>query len=181
MKTGILVHGYNLNAENWMDVAWGRPLDQLGRVPRAVLLAAQMDVDIMVFGTGASQRDGVKEGEWTIRYLMDHFEKLSDFSCFSSIDLASLQSEIAGVALAELGSTNTDTESAADGKIFCERGMECILVVSSPDHIFRCHKLMYVALTGLGTMRLRRNLFAVGSDVSYRQGRLVEDVKIDER
>lgn len=185
-KTGILVHGYNLNADNWMDVAWGRPPDQLGRVPRAVLLAAEMGVDVMVFGTGASERDGVKEGEWTIRYLLDHFGQLSDFPLFWETNLASLEQEISQAAVPELTSRRTSEEAQAASSVFVELNAERVFVVSSPDHIFRCHLNMYAALTQLSKDRpvareLRRDLFAVASDVPYRKGRLVEEVVIDER
>ena len=34
MKTGILVHGCNLGAENWRHIAWGDPPDDFGAVLR---------------------------------------------------------------------------------------------------------------------------------------------------
>ena len=57
MKTGVLVHGCNLNIENWRHVAWGDPPNEPGRIPQGLLVACQFQAECIVFGTGASKKE----------------------------------------------------------------------------------------------------------------------------
>src|SRR5262245_51783312 len=85
MKTVILVHGCHLGAYDWRGIAWGHAgKQQLGRIPRAVLSVLHDKAELMVFGTGASQKsvdmNGTsvmkREGEYTRDYMLGHFEDL---------------------------------------------------------------------------------------------------------
>ena len=90
MKTGVLVHGCNLNIENWRHVAWGDPPDLPGRIPQGVLAALTFNAEVIVFGTGASRKvfrlgDSEKSGqelaeaEYSLEYLRVHFSNLARF------------------------------------------------------------------------------------------------------
>lgn len=138
MKTGVLVHGFHLQAENWENIVWGKPPFWLGRVPKGVLVALEEKADIMVFGTGASEKDGKKEAEYTKDYLLEYFSKLANFSAFSGINLAKAKKTIEEVIRTEVRSQNTAQEIQFAGKIFDGVGVERIILVSSPVHIPRC-------------------------------------------
>jgi hypothetical protein len=179
MKTGVLVHGCHLDALNWRGIMWGHPPEELGRIPKGVYVALQENADMMIFGTGASERDGKKEGDFTHDFLMDHFGELGGFSCFEGVDLAAARSRISAVAQTECRSRNTREEIAEAVRIFVERDVEKIILVSSPTHISRCLRDALVLFQNPELIHLRRHLFAAASDTNFLGGR-VEDVVIFE-
>ena len=157
MKTGVLVHGCNLNIENWRHVAWGDPPNQLGRIPQGLLVAAQTDAEVIVFGTGASkkkfqlgesEKTGVEltEAEYSLEYLRIYFDKLSRFDVLrNQIPDLSTQERISLFAdkilsrtVLDVQSMNTVEEIENAGTIFAEHGVEEVFLVSSPSHIVRC-------------------------------------------
>ena len=151
MKTGVLVHGCNLNIENWRHVAWGDPPNQLGRIPQGILVAAQTNADVIVFGTGASQKtfrlgesdktgQVLSEAEYSLEYLKIHFSSLAKFDPLKS-RIPELANEASSKELADamfdkirldVESMNTVEEIANAGKIFAELGVEQAILVSSP-------------------------------------------------
>jgi hypothetical protein len=163
MKTGILIHGCNLNIENWRHVAWGDPPDQLGRIPHGVLMAKQMDAAVIVFGTGASAKEfelGVNpspgkklvEAVYSLEYLTQHFDSLRKFPAFQegfatgdgsnepdgdSEWRAFRESTLSKIVL-DTNSENTTGEIVEAANIFIEHKVERVVLVSSPSHIVRC-------------------------------------------
>lgn len=179
MKTGILVHGCHLGALNWRGIMWGHPPDQLGRIPKAVAVALQEDAEVLIFGTGASEKNNKKEGEYTRDFMFEHFSELKEFSYFHDIDLVNVRSNFLNISRAECRSQNTREEMKEAGKIFSELGTERVILVSSPTHISRCIRDALDVFKGEKYWSLRENLFATASDTSYLGGR-VEDVVIFE-
>lgn len=149
MKTGVLVHGFNLHAENWENIVWGKPPFFLGRVPKGVLVALEEKADIMVFGTGASEKDGKKEAEYTRNYLVEHFSELAKFSAFRNIILEEAKKIIGEISKLELKSQNTVQEISYAGEIFKEVGVGKIILVSSPAHSPRCLRDALAIIDGL--------------------------------
>ena len=78
MRTGVLVHGCHLEAFDWRGIVWGSPPHELGRIPTAVYVAVKEDAEVIVFGTGASERGGKKESEVTREYMLEHFRGLKE-------------------------------------------------------------------------------------------------------
>jgi len=63
-KAAVLIHGYHLEAHGWESVVWGDlEKDVWGVIPRGVEYAWRTKADLIVWGTGASERDGKKEAE----------------------------------------------------------------------------------------------------------------------
>ena len=90
MKTGVLIHGCNLRAENWRHLAWGDPPVAMGRLPQGLLTAHLHNADVIVFGSGASSKEyrypnssktgkELLESEYTFEYLSSHFDNLLHF------------------------------------------------------------------------------------------------------
>ncbi|MGB2905726.1 MAG: hypothetical protein WBB73_01410 [Candidatus Aminicenantaceae bacterium] len=179
MKIGVLVHGCHLGALNWRGIMWGNPPDEMGRIPKAVSVALQEDANLLVFGTGASEKDGKKEGEYTLSYMLVHFQELSAFSWFEGIDLEEARSRLAAISIPECRSQNTREEMEEGARIFLEQGVEKIILVSSPTHISRCIRDALVMCHDPQFSSLRNHLYAVASDTSYLGGR-VDDVVIFE-
>ncbi|MCH2101745.1 MAG: hypothetical protein MK209_07465 [Planctomycetes bacterium] len=188
MKTGVLVHGCHLEAYDWRGIVWGYPnAGDLGRAPKGVLVAHQEQAEMIVFGTGASERVvdrggeriPMKEGEYTLDYLLRHFDELSEFPAFSKLDLPALRMQIEETAHAEVCSQNTREEVAEAAELFLASGVERMILVSSPTHISRCVRDAYTALERRRFAKLRHQLFATPSDSSYLGSR-AEDVVIFE-
>ena len=175
----MLVHGCHLGALNWRGIMWGNPPDEMGRIPKAVSVALQEDADVMVFGTGASEKAGKKEGEYTRDYMLDKFLELSAFSWFSDTALKEARARLAAISICECCSQNTLEEMEEAARIFKKKGVQKIILVSSPTHISRCIRDALVVLHTPELSGLRRHLYAAASDTSYLGGR-VEDVVIFE-
>jgi hypothetical protein len=158
---------------------WGNPPDEMGRIPKSVSVALQEDASLMVFGTGASEKDGKKEGEYTRDYMLDFFPELSEFAWFEGKDLEEARSRLAEISIPECHSQNTREEMEEGARIFLEHGVEKIILVSSPTHISRCIRDALVMCHEPKFSRLRNHLYAVASDTSYLGGR-VDDVVIFE-
>ena len=179
MRTGVLVHGCHLEAFDWRGIVWGSPPHELGRIPTAVYVAVKEDAEVIVFGTGASERGGKKESEVTREYMLEHFSGLKEFSCFHGMDIGEHKDRMEAISVADCESRNTLDEMQAAGRIFLEKGVEKAILVSSPTHISRCIRDALAVFQAPELATLRRNLYAVASDTSYLGGR-VEDVVVFE-
>ena len=187
-KTGVLVHGYNLHAGQWESVAWGEPRHRPGRVPTGVFVALCEEAEVLIFGSGASRKDGLLESEATGRLLWDRFDELAGFSNFESYlpDLKhppsaeQFRQRIESMLHLDRESKNTRDEIARAGKVFVDREVTRVILVSSPTHIPRC---LRDACTIFGEnedlSHLRQGLFAAPSVTGY-PGFSADDVAIFE-
>lgn len=137
-STGILVHGCHLQADGWERIVWGEAPLQMGRLPHAVLLAWQEQASVVVFGTGASEKDGLKESEYTLRYLWSHWSELSSFDAFADVPLDEVKRLLQRVAMLDVSTQNTDMEATEALRVFSERNCQRAILVSSPTHLPRC-------------------------------------------
>lgn len=180
MKTGILVHGCHLQAEDWEGIVWGKPPFMLGRLPAAVLLAMREQADLMIFGTGASQIAGTKEGEYTLQVLCQRFEELKKFNAFQGIKLQELFKKLHPLMIAEIGSQNTVEEVKTAARIFQIHDIERVFLLSSPTHIMRCHQSAIAVLNSDPALRpLLAQLYTHASETCYAYSS-VSDVVIVE-
>ncbi|VVB83535.1 Uncharacterised protein [uncultured archaeon] len=167
MKTGILCHGRHVLAKNWELHQWGdRKEGLLGQILKTCLLAYQEKAEVIVFGTGASERDGLKESEYTIKYMFEHFDEMSLFNPFDNINLKDLKRHILSFSIPEKKSQNTLEEIKFAGEIFCDYNIEKAIIVSNPDHISRCMQLAH-QVYHYTKLKSLENLFAVQSDIGY--------------
>ena len=187
-KTGILVHGYNLNADRWESVTWGIPEDKVGRVPMGVFVALSEQADVMVFGSGASKKDGRLESEATALLLRERFDALAGFSLFQKHlpevkhpDSARRYRQwIESILRLDTKSRNTREEIEHAGKVFVDQGVERVILVSSPTHLPRCLRdACAVFDENRELSRLRNGLYAAPSVTGY-PGFAAADVAIFE-
>ena len=83
-KTGVLLHVYNLDTKDWEHIAWGEPeMDQLGCLPKLCQLLLtenpEAPIDKIVIFSGPSRKGGLREGEYTKKFLLDNLSRLTDF------------------------------------------------------------------------------------------------------
>ena len=187
-KTGVLVHGYNLHAGQWESVAWGVARDQAGRVPMGVFVALSEQADVMVFGSGASRKDGLLESEATARLLWERFDELAGFSIFERYlpelehppSAGRFRRRIESMLRLDTESRNTRDEIARAGQVFVDHGVARVILVSSPTHLPRCLRDACAVYGTNGAMsHLRQGLCAAPSVTCY-PGYSADDVAIFE-
>lgn len=180
-RTGVLCHGFNMQASDVDRVIWGdEALNALGRAPKAALLALQLDAELVLFGTGASfSADGVVEAEYArqliardplrLRAFRGHFDSFSDTQLLA----------LSGKCEVELASRNTVQEIHNAAVVFVQRQLNRMVLVSSNTHAPRCLRDASVVLAQLrdaattsesdraAFSRLLQNLLVAPSDVPY--------------
>ncbi len=198
-KTGVLVHGCNLNIENWRYVAWGDPPDALGRIPQGLLSAFEFEAEKIIFGTGASKKTFrlgdsdqsgkvLLEAEYSLEYLTVHFDNLRKFSAWQKAVPAThddqawseLKASLLNKIELDTVSQNTVEELKHAAKIFDSNGIEQIVLVSSPSHIVRCLRDAATVFATEGKFgKFSNHLFAVPSNTCY-EGTRASDVVVIE-
>ncbi len=167
MKTGLLCHGRHVLAKNWKFHQWGdKEKGLLGQVMKTILLASQENPEIIIFGTGASEKDGLKESEYTIKYMFEHFDDLYALPQFQGMDIEQLRAFMKLKSIPEKKSQNTYEEIKRALEIFSHHGIERAIWVSNPDHISRCMQLAHQVYCETNSKTLQ-NFFAAQSDIGY--------------
>ena len=155
-------------ANNWALHQWGNSeRGFLGQILKTVELTSHENPSVVVFGTGASKRDGLKESEYTIRYMFDHFYEANKFSQFNGIDLNELKTIMGEKSIPETESQNTLDELKKAGEIFLYKGVERIILVSNPDHISRCMQLAHTVYREPQYSSIKQ-IFGAQSDAGYK-------------
>jgi hypothetical protein len=178
IKTIVVVHGFFLQAEGWEDVVWGDPqASRLGRASKGILEALKFDASAIMFGTGASEKDGLREGEYTYKYILGRIGELQSLTGMAGEEMrAWLESR----HYIELDSQNTDQEIRAAVAYAKKIGAERLILVSSPTHIMRCHQAALSILSADPELHsLFSDLYVAASDVPYA-GTAVDEVVIIE-
>lgn len=181
MPTAVLIHGCHLQAEGWEEIVWGDPRKgRLGRVPFGVLKAAEIKAQLVVFSTGASSKDGMLEGQYTYIYMKEHFGDLLAAGNITGPDISQFRQWLGQVAQLELTSQNTREEILASARMAHAAGIERLILVSSPEHIMRCHQ---AALSVLGAEPELRHfldeLYPIAAHTHFKDAS-VDDVVIIE-
>lgn len=155
MKTGILIHGCNLQTENWRNIAWGEAPGKMGRIPQGLLAALTLNAEVVVLGTGASRKKFgypgsphtgkvLLEAEYAMAFLENRFDELQSFKAWS--DHYPVQDEAGWNHVKEtlrsridldIESNNTVSEIKAAGEVFLRHGCTRVVLISSPTHLIR--------------------------------------------
>ena len=187
-KSGVLVHGCNLHTYQWKRIVWGKPPNELGRVPKGIFIALHEEADVMVFGTGASEKDGLLEADATALLMWDKFDDLQKFSVFETHfpDLKDqafrdqCRTRIESILKIENTSQNTVDEVTRAGHIFKDHDVEQIILVSSPTHLPRCLRDACVAFDNDWELSHFRYWLSASPSITGYMGRSAADVAIFE-
>ena len=141
-SVGVLVHGFDLGADDWPRVVWGSPRHgRLGRVPHGLLLASRLDACVVVLGSGGTEdASGVSEAKFTREMALAQLEELSSLPSSDtrdSCDVRKLRRMLTESVLLE-DARNTADELRAAREIFRVRRIQTVVLVSSPTHAPRC-------------------------------------------
>jgi hypothetical protein len=88
MRTVVLIHGFHLASSlalpagrvlDWRDLALGSGTEEVpdGRATYGVYLAYRERADAVIFSTGASEKDGLKEAEYTYREVQEKIDAIA--------------------------------------------------------------------------------------------------------
>lgn len=146
IRTAVLIHGCHLqadlNGKTWEDIVWGldpcmRPTLS-GRGTMGIKVALDYAAEVIIFSTGASERDGVKEGQYTLEFAQSLGFVLADAIGLSE-DPEYLESFLQDRSQLDLDSQNTREECERNFRFCAKRGITRVMLVSSPWHIARCY------------------------------------------
>ncbi|MBI2048925.1 MAG: YdcF family protein [Parcubacteria group bacterium] len=160
MEIGILVHGRHVQAEGWEKLVWGEPL-------------AGDDIGAIVFGTGASEKEGLKESEYTKRFLLGNFDRLKQFTligehpCFrvASPDWSTFKRALEDI-ICETESQNTFQEVENAAAIFAERNITHVIQISCSSHLPRCI-VVQRQVREAGNIPPEQRWYAVADDATF--------------
>ena len=81
-KAALLVHGRHLEAKGWSSIVFGDfegKEESLGQLTLGLEMARAMQIELLVLGTGASEKDGLKESEYTLHEALKRAGFLVEF------------------------------------------------------------------------------------------------------
>ncbi|PLS81786.1 hypothetical protein CYG49_01430 [Candidatus Saccharibacteria bacterium] len=147
-KVGILLHVYHLEAPGWEEFVWGDPKeDRLGPLPlfAKTLLAIPAETEVVsVIYSGPSRRDGLTEGAYTRRFLIDNVSRLQEFPRLRK-QLEDVEPQQYDLFLQRLNSleakeviTNTLDEVTHAASYFNEQTVTEVVQISVASHAPRC-------------------------------------------
>ncbi|MDP4020564.1 MAG: hypothetical protein Q8P58_00775 [Candidatus Adlerbacteria bacterium] len=175
MNIMVLIHGRHLETGAWEKMVWGDPKNGIfGQAASGVRLALKVNASVIYWGSGASERDGMKESQYAFAYTVAHGGDLSEFNGSGSYQIESM---LRGKSFFDLTAQNTEQEIEGALKKCHERGIECLYLVSAPTHISRC-MLLAAQLREQGKAD-DIDIYASMSDVPY-VGYSAEDVVVIE-
>ena len=188
-KVGILVHCRHLDTDAWDELVFGRPeRDQLGdqaTLARVVLtLERGEELACVVFGRGESWRDGLNEGEYSKKFLLDRLDRLAEFPLLAPLldrlderGRAEFRQRMEAVIVTtEVRNTVHEIETAS--AIFARHGVDKVIQIAAASHASRCIKEQAVA-RARGTIPKDQLWLTAATDTVYHNTR-PEDVCVIE-
>jgi hypothetical protein len=175
-KIGILLHVYHLETTSWEEMVWGHPeRDELGTGTKLVEcllnIPAHEEVVSIVY-SGPSRKDGLTEGAYTKKFIVDKFDELSDFPRLKSkLDAltpeehALLRTRLEDMVVgAVIKNTAAEVDSAAS--FFADKKADMVIQVAAATHAPRCLRDQVTARYR-GLISNDQQWMVTASDVNY--------------
>lgn len=164
--TAILIHGCHLYAQGWENIVWGNPRGGIyGRAAKGLLLAERLRPVRIFWGTGASEKDGVREAEYTLRYALEHIKELFPEYFETHGDRFGVKEWITKCSSIDVESQTTPQEVKRAMIACISQKIKKLILVSSPTHIPRCLQSAEVVRAEGGFEGLE--IFATASDTCF--------------
>ena len=136
MKTAVLIHGCHLQAKDWENIIWGDPQNGVwGRASKGLQVAIREKPELIYWGTSASEKNGIKEAQYTFDYALSH---VKDLEYFKRRDVQDIEQSLHRVSFIDMETQNTPQETRRAMEMCRDRGIERLVLVSSPTHVARC-------------------------------------------
>ncbi len=174
---GILVHARHPNSIDWEELVWGVPTqDRLGDLTKLVELllqeAPQKPITHIVTGSTETIKEGLLDGEYTKKFLLDHFDNLQEFprlrtllQNFSTEDLTRLRKRLEAMIVTK-PLRNTADEIEHSATIFSKHDIHEVIQVTSASHGPRCIQLQ-ASTRAEGKIPKDQQWFVVMSDMCF--------------
>jgi hypothetical protein len=187
-KAGVLLHVYHLGSEDWERLVWGDPArNELGvgaKLLEYFLSVPPTTTVQTVLYNGPSQRDGVPEGEYTLRFLkrkvpeLRHFPKLR--TLYDALQPAEIEAFELRLREIRIGGSIADTydEIRRAAAYFADRHIWQVVHIAAATHAPRCIQLQ-AKVRENGLLPAQQLWYTVASDRSFA-GRTATDVVVVE-
>ena len=144
-RTAVLIHGShmqaNLRGQDWEQINCGyedgKPTLK-GRLLMGIRVAREFDAELILYGTGSSERDGVIEAQYSLNKTLELEDVLTELLHLSEEERTSFKQWLLARAELDLKSQTTIEECRNNIDTCIEKGLERLVLVSSPWHIERC-------------------------------------------
>jgi hypothetical protein len=189
VRTGALVHVRHPDTIHWEKLVWGVPEeDRVGDLVKLVELmlreAKTERIVVIVMGTTAATKNGILEGEYTKKFLLDHFDDLWQFKRIkkyldklSDKQVAALRKRLEDIVITPIVK-NTLQEVQEASRIFRENDIHEVIQITAASHGPRCIQLQATARAE-GHMPLDQQWYVTVSDMCF-QDTLPNDTMIME-
>lgn len=135
----VLVHGYHLEALGWESIVWGNPKEGMfGSIPRGVVEAYKNGAVKIFWGTGASEKGGIKESQYIYNFALSHIEELADLC---GCDPAELRTFIEERSYIDLKAQNTVEELKECFDMCLREDIPRIIIIPIATHASRSVKV----------------------------------------
>jgi hypothetical protein len=187
VKIGLL-HVYHLETDDWDYLVWGDPAkDELGTATKFVecLLDIPMDEHtVSVLYSGPSVKDGLSEGAYTKKFIVDRLQSLADFprlkqrlDKLSATEYDQFVERVQGLSVGpSIKNTAAELEHAAS--YFAREQVDRVMQIAAATHAPRCMRNQASARY-YGLIDKKQPWFVVASDTNYA-GAAPDDVVIAE-
>jgi DUF218 domain len=145
IKTAVLVHGSHLqadlNGQTWEDINLGyvdgKPTLR-GRLLMGIKVARDVNADLILYGTGVIGEDGITEAEHSLIRTLQLEASLAEILFFTKDEKTSFKEWVYKRAELDTKSQTTVEECRNNIDRCMEKGVDRLVLVSSPWHIERC-------------------------------------------
>lgn len=177
VKAGVLLHVYHLEVVDWEKLVWGEPaLGKLGSLPKLAQLLLTQPADESIEGivvyTGPSEKEGLGEGAFMKKFLLDHFSELEQFPQLQPLlfELSAdqkddLKQKIESITLGpQLVNTLDEVVNAA--AYFEHNGITKVYQIAASSHGPRCIQMQAIVRSE-GHIPSHQRWFTVISDMPF--------------
>lgn len=176
MKTAVLIHGLHVEAHSWEKLVWGE-LDKniWGTIPRGVEYAFRTKADVIVWGSGASERDGKKEAQVTYDLALTRVGELAQLC---ATDEATLKAFIESKSVIDSAAKDTAGEVKNTFALAIERGItDIVLIPVGSQAPIASRRALLLALEDETYAQFRHHILVAPSDGRY-EGSSMNDIVI---
>lgn len=173
-RVGILMHVRHLETVGLEKLVWGVPEeDSLGSLTKVVELILQESsgepIGMILFGGGPSEKDGLCEGQYLKKYLLDHLDEITKFPRFSGAVtpdvLRKLEERVKNIVVTEKFERSMN-EVAIAAERFKDSGITKVYQVTAASHAPRCVQIQCAARVQ-GLIPKEQQWFLVADDRCY--------------
>ena len=176
-SSAVLIHGLYLGVPDWHAIMIGESAyGKEGRILRGLKIAYEENAHQIFWGTGASEMDGVKEGQYIYDYALAHLPLIAEHL---NANILLVKHFIESRSVINIETKNTREEIGAVMTVLARYDIKQLFIVSSPTHGGRCFTEGEVLRLSREFAPQQVRIFATGSDVSY-EGSSPKDVVIIE-